>query len=96
MNKKTVYEFFIGLLALMLALMLVIDIFIPLPKEVTLSFYYIDNIVRLIFIGDYMIRFVIAKGKRIFIKNNMIDLMSIIPLRAYIKIASLINLAYII
>ena len=43
-----------------------------------------------------MIRFVIAKGKRIFIKNNMIDLMSIIPLRAYIKIASLINLAYII
>ena len=80
MNKKTVYEFFIGLLALLLALMLVIDIFIPLPKEVTLSFYYIENIVRLIFIGDYVVRFVISKGKREFIKNNMIDLLSIIPL----------------
>lgn len=96
MNKKTIYEFFIGLLALMLALMLVIDIFIPLPKPVTLSFYYIDNIVRLIFIGDYMVRFVTAKGKREFIKNNMIDLISIIPIRAYIKIAAIIKLAYII
>lgn len=96
MNKKTVYEFFIGLLALMLALMLVIDIFIPLPKEVKLSFYYIDNIVRLIFIGDYIGRLCLYRDKREFVRNNSIDLISVIPLRAYIKIAALINLAYII
>lgn len=96
MNNKVVYEFFIGLLALMLALMLVIDIFIPLPKSLILSFFYIDNIVRIIFIGDYMVRFCITERKREFIKKNIIDLISIIPLRAYIKLAAVIGLAYII
>ena len=96
MNKKNGYDFFIGLLALMLALMLVIDIFIPLPKTIALSFYYIDNIVRVVFIGDYMMRFVISRGKKEFIKSNVIDLLSIIPIRFYIKLAAVINLAYII
>lgn len=96
MNKKKAYEFFIGLLALMLALMLVIDIFIPLPQVVTLSFYYIDNIVRAIFICDYIVRFVISNSKREFIESNVIDLLSIIPLIGYIKLATIINLVYII
>ena len=62
MEKKSVYDFFIGLLALMLALMFVIDIFIDIPNEVSWTFYYIDNIVRLIFIGDYVTRLVISKS----------------------------------
>lgn len=69
MEKKSVYDFFIGLLALMLALMFVIDIFIDIPNEVSWTFYYIDNIVRLIFIGDYVTRLVISKSKRNFIKK---------------------------
>lgn len=69
MEKKSVYDFFIGLLALMLALMFVIDIFIDIPNEVSWTFYYIDNIVRLIFIGDYVTRLVISKSKRSFIKK---------------------------
>ena len=64
MNKKCVYDFFIGLLALMLTLMLIIEIFINIPKEVSWTFYYIDNIVRLIFIGDYVTRLAISKEKR--------------------------------
>ena len=56
MSKKSIYDFFIGLLALMLSLMLVIEIFINIPVEVRWTFYYIDNIVRLIFIGDYFTR----------------------------------------
>ena len=46
MSKKSIYDFFIGLLALMLSLMLVIDIFINIPNEVRWTFYYIDNIVK--------------------------------------------------
>jgi len=64
MNKKCVYDFFIGLLALMLTLMLIIEIFINIPKEVSWTFYYIDNIVRLIFIGDYVTR--LARKKEIY------------------------------
>lgn len=96
MSKKIMYEFFIGLLALMLSLILVIDIFIPLPKPITSSFYYIENIVRIIFIGDYIGRLFLSKDKRDFIEENMIDLISIIPLRIYVKGAAIINLANII
>ena len=89
MNKKNAYEFFIGVLALMLSLMLVIEIFIDLPREVKWTFYYIDNIVRLIFIGDYFARLAISKERKRFIKNNIIDLLSIIPLRLYIRFVNL-------
>ena len=50
MSKRSIYDFFIGLLALMISLMLVIEIFINIPNTVSWTFYYIDNIVRLIFI----------------------------------------------
>lgn len=86
MSKKCVYEFFIGLLALMLSLMLVIEIFINIPNEVKWTFYYIDNIVRLIFIGDYFTSLAISKGKRKFIRENIIDLLSIFPIKIYIRI----------
>ena len=32
MNKKSVYDYFIGLVALMLSLIIVIDIFVSIPK----------------------------------------------------------------
>ncbi len=86
MSKKSIYDFFIGLLALMLSLILVIEIFINIPNEVRWTFYYIDNIVRLIFIGDYFTRLVISKGKREFIRKNWIDLLSIFPIKFYIRL----------
>ena len=86
MNKKCVYDFFIGLLALMLTLMLIIEIFINIPKEVSWTFYYIDNIVRLIFIGDYVTRLAISKEKRKFIKENLIDLFSIKAIKSIMLI----------
>lgn len=86
MNKKCVYDFFIGLLALMLTLMLIIEIFINIPNEVSWTFYYIDNIVRLIFIGDYVTRLAISKEKRKFIKENLIDLFSIFSIRFYVRV----------
>ncbi len=102
MSKKSIYDFFIGLLALMLSLILVIEIFINIPNEVRWTFYYIDNIVRLIFIGDYFTRLVISKGKREFIRKNWIDLLSIFPIKFYIRLLGFtvlpnkINPAYLI
>ena len=89
MSKKSVYDFFIGLLALMLSLMLIIQMFINIPNTVRWTFYYIDNIVRLIFIGDYFTRLAISKGKREFIRKNIVDLISIFPLKFYIRILGL-------
>lgn len=86
MNNKSIYDFFIGLLALMLSLMLVIEISINIPTKVIWTFYYIDTIVRLIFIGDYFSRLVISKRKKEFIKKNIIDLFSIFSIKFYISI----------
>lgn len=96
MSKKGAYDFFIGLLSLMIALMLVIDIFINIPKGVKLTFYYTDNIVRLIFIGDYLGRLVLSSNKVRFIRGNMVDLISIVPLRMYLRGAKILNLMYIL
>ena len=85
MNNKSIYDFFIGLLALMLSLMLVIEISINIPTKVIWTFYYIDTIVRLIFIGDYFTRLVISKRKKEFIKKNIIDLFSIFSIKFYIS-----------
>lgn len=86
MNNKSIYDFFIGLLALMLSLMLVIEISINIPTKVIWTFYYIDTIVRLIFIGDYFTRLLISKRKKEFIKKNIIDLFSIFSIKFYISI----------
>ena len=40
MSKKSIYDFFIGLLALMLSLMLVIDIFINIPNDYFIKVVY--------------------------------------------------------
>ena len=84
MSKRAAYEVFIGLLALMIAIMLILDLMIVLPNEVLTSFYYIDIIVWIIFFIDYIGRILICKYKVKFILENIIDLFSIIPLKAYL------------
>lgn len=46
----------------------------------------IDNIITIIFIIDYILRLVISKDKRKFIKNNIADLLAIIPFTSLFKI----------
>lgn len=86
MEKKNIYEVFIGLLALMISIMLILELIVILPNEVLSSFYYIDIIVYIIFVLDYIVRFLMARNKVTFIFKNIVDLFSIIPLSAYILV----------
>ena len=92
MSKKVTYEVFIGLLALMISIMLILELMIVLPNEVISSFYYIDIIVWIIFVIDYFIRFLVTKHKVIFARENIIDLFSIIPLKAYLIVFRFLEL----
>lgn len=102
MSKRGVYEAFIGLLALMISIMLILELMIRLPNVVLSSFYYIDLIVLIIFAVDYFGKLILSKDKFVFIGENIIDLLSIIPMRMYlivlrsINLMSLINLELII
>lgn len=79
MKGKTLYELFIGLLALMLSVMLILDLMYKLPLMVVKSFYYINFIVSILFLCDYIIRIIISKKKINFIINNIVDFLSTIP-----------------
>lgn len=46
----------------------------------------IDNIISVIFIIDYVIRFITSKKKNDFVKNNILDLIAIIPFTSLFKI----------
>lgn len=86
MNKKSTYDLFIGLIALMIAIMITLQLMIKLPVVVLESFYYINIIVWIIFIIDYFGRFFKSKNKYKYIFENSIDLISIIPMFSYVII----------
>ncbi|MBE6054051.1 MAG: potassium channel family protein [Clostridium sartagoforme] len=96
MKGKTVYEVFIGLIALMAAIMIILDLMYMLPFIVIESFYYINLIICSIFFLDYIIRFVISNRKCNFILKNLIDLISIFPIILIGKIIYYLNLGVVI
>ena len=77
MKNKTLYELFIGLLALMGIMMIILDLMYRLPIIVVESFYYINLIITIIFFIDYLIRLFTSKKKLRFIFSNFIDILSI-------------------
>ena len=96
MSKRVIYELFIGLLALMISIMLVLELMIVLPKEVLLSFYYINLIVWIIFVIDYFGKFLLSKYKTTFVLENIIDLFSIIPMKTYLIVFRLLDFEILI
>ena len=45
----------------------------------------VDNIIIIIFIIDYIVRFYLAENKKEFFKNNIVDLISSLPFNALFK-----------
>lgn len=76
--KKTVYEVFITVLALVSIIFAILDISgkIPISEK---PFKQIDTAILLIFVVDYSVRFFIAEDRKAFFRNNIPDLLAIIP-----------------
>ena len=52
----------------------------------------IDNIITWVFIIDYIMRIALAKDKRIFVKENILDLIAIIPFNSLFKVFRIFKL----
>lgn len=52
----------------------------------------LDNAINLIFMVDYVIRLVAAKNKKAFLKNNILDLIAIIPFNSLFKALRILKL----
>lgn len=92
MHKRLFYDVFIGLLSLMSALMIILELMYKLPTIVIETFYYINLVVCCIFFLDYIVRLTLTKRKVLFIANNIIDLISIIPIIGVGKLIYILNL----
>ena len=79
MKKKLYYEIFIAILSLIACTIILIQLTLELSDSVTYILDISDNIIWIIFIIDYAVRLIVSENKFKFIKNNKIDLISIIP-----------------
>lgn len=83
MQKKitTYYEATMGVLALAAVSLAVLD----LTSGLNSWQHVADNVILVIFIIDYFVRFVLAGSKMEFLKKNIFDLIAIIPFSSFFR-----------
>lgn len=85
-RTKKYYEVVFFLLALITVTLAIIDITDRIPVNFYSEYLIIDNLILLIFAGDYFYRFFSTSGKKsVFIKNNIFDLLAILPFSSLLR-----------
>lgn len=80
--KTIIYEIIFGILAIISVVFAIIDINSGLSSWQQ----YIDLSIWIIFVIDYIVRMILCDDKKIFIKNNVLDLIAIIPFNSALRI----------
>ena len=92
-KKMIIYEIITAILALVSIFIVSIQIFnIIIPESVLHTLIKIDNLIYIVFVIDYITRLLLSKNKRYFIRNNKIDLISLIPFNAIFKSLRILKL----
>lgn len=92
MKKKIIYEMTFSILAIIAVSITVLDLAGKISLSQNSVYYYIDLGIMIIFVFDYFIRLIFAKNKKIFLKQNIPDLIAIIPFNSLFKIFRLTKL----
>ncbi|GKX66018.1 potassium channel family protein [Inconstantimicrobium mannanitabidum] len=82
MYKRICYEIFIAILSLISCAIILVQLTLEPSNNIAYILDISDNIIWVIFVIDYVVRFIFSESKLKFIKNNKIDLISIIPFNA--------------
>lgn len=96
MKKKIYYDIFIAVLSLVASIMIIIELIIALPDNITYILNILDNLFWIIFIFDYVIRLILSKNKLSFIKSNKVDLISIMPFNSIFQSLRIFRFARIL
>lgn len=91
-KKQIFYEAFIALLALLAVIMATLDLLGKIPAAFNHAYYIADNLILLIFICDYGCRFLRAEDRKKFFKQNILDLISIIPFSSLFRVLKIARL----
>jgi voltage-gated potassium channel len=99
-NEKKENLNFLNLLVLILSFYVIIalfvDTFLSLPSEVNKILRYIDNLICIVFLLDFIIRFKKAENKLVFMKWGWIDLIASIPTFDFMRAGRLLRLIRLI
>ena len=87
-NKKykVVYEALFTILAIIAVTITLLDLTEKINLSTNTTLNTIDTAIFYIFISDYIIRLIISKDKKEFFKNNIPDLIAIIPFNSLFKV----------
>ena len=85
-KKIIMHEIITAILALVSIFIVSIQfINILIPERVLHTLIKIDDLIYIVFVIDYVTRLSLSKNKRDFIRNNKIDLISLIPFNDIFK-----------
>lgn len=87
-RTRTFYNVIMAFLALTIATILIIQLTLKLNPSTELILSNMAYIIWLVFVLDYIIRFALSSDKKKFVKNNVIDLISIIPFHTFFILLS--------
>ena len=85
MNIKKYYELLFSVLALISFSLSLLDFKYDLLEKGKV-YYFIDLSIYIIFFVDYFYRLIISNSKKEFVKNNVVDLIAIIPFSSAFKL----------
>ncbi|GAA3634031.1 ion channel [Lactobacillus hamsteri] len=78
--KKNIYKWTMAILAIIAIVLIVMDFAAVIDINGRYSrWFWVNNIILIIFAIDYFVRLYKSDDKRLFVKNNIYDLLAIIP-----------------
>lgn len=93
---QKIYEVIILILALVAVFLVILDLTGNIPAKYEVTYRVIDMTIWAVFVADYAVRLFMSKGKLDFVKNNMIDLLSIMPFAGYFRAFRIIRVLRIL
>ena len=95
-KELNLFNIIILVLSLYVLISLIVTTFFVLSDEVTVLLNYVDNVICIIFLVDFAIRFKKANNKLVFMKWGWIDLISSIPYIDFLRAGRVLRLIRLI
>lgn len=95
-KELNLFNIIILVLSLYVLISLIVTTFFVLSDEVTVLLNYVDNVICIVFLVDFAIRFKKANNKLVFMKWGWIDLISSIPYIDFLRAGRVLRLIRLI
>ena len=95
-KELNLFNIIILVLSLYVLISLIVTTFFVLSDELTVLLNYVDNLICIIFLVDFAIRFKKANNKLVFMKWGWIDLISSIPYIDFLRAGRVLRLIRLI